>query len=422
MVTVLIYFMLFAFWLEKCVGFELEKFFGLTMGLSLQNIGLYLLSGIWLLTLKNRDSYFQKNNVNRYIFILMIIIALSIFTNVYGSGIQTTSLKKEIVSYKNFLNPWLLFFLITTLIRDKRICEQLISGLILFLVVTVFSVLIQNYLGIDLGTHMTARSYKGRSAGFAEANQYATFLVLFIPLFLSYFFFQEELSKRIKGLFFLFLGMLGLASTVSKGGFIAFFFSIGYFFSIAYRKRMLGIRRIFLCLFLMASLGSISYFLLPSQTKEIAVERVTLQKEEPFNPWAIERSWIFKLTSGRTKIWMYCLTLIAQKPIFGYGMNNPSINLDRSAHNEYLGWLIKYGIIGFLLFSMVYIQIFRHVTYHLRTSTNQQSKILYLGYICGFMGYVLAMFGANLNEPRYIFWIYTAIIYRHTQLDTMLEE
>jgi O-antigen ligase len=114
---------------------------------------------------------------------------------------------------------------------------------------------------------------------------------------------------------------------------------------------------------------------------------------------------------------MYSLELIAQKPFLGYGENVASIYIPRSTHNEYLGWLVNYGIIGFLLFSMVYIKIFNHIKYHLKTSTNPKSRILYLGYICGFIGYVTGMFGANLVEPRIIFWIYTAIIYKYIQLD-----
>ena len=76
MVEILIYFSLFSFWLDVCAGFQLEKLFGLTMGLSLQNVSLYLLIVVWGLTFKTRDTLFQQNNVNRYMFILIIIVAI----------------------------------------------------------------------------------------------------------------------------------------------------------------------------------------------------------------------------------------------------------------------------------------------------------------------------------------------------------
>jgi O-antigen ligase len=411
---------LFGFWLEQSVGFELEKLFGLTMGLSLANIVLSLLIGAWLFTIKTRGTFFQQNNVNRYLFILMIIMALSIFLNVSGYGVLKTSLKKEIVEYKNFLDPWLLFFFITTLIRDKRTCERSILALTLLLFATIFQVLIQNYLGIDLGTQSAGASYIGRSAGFAEANQYASFLILFLPLFLSSICFREEISKKIKASFFFLISIIALSSTVSKGGFIAFILSIVFFLSIAYRERMLGLRRIILLLTFLFTFATVSYLFLPSQTKEIAKARVTL-REDP-NPWASPKSLAYRITSGRTIIWIYSFKLFAQRPIFGYGHAACKNQLGLSTHSDPLEWLVNYGIIGFLLFSIIYIKIYRHVLYHLKRSTDTQNRILYLGYICGFVGYVIAMSGVNLGPPRNIFWIYTAIVYKSIQLETGREE
>jgi O-antigen ligase len=417
MVFILISFVIVAFWLEKCIGVG-----AFAKGFSLKNLSLYSLILFWGLTLKTRNTFFQQNNLNRYMLILMIMIALSIFTNVYVTGIQTTSLKKEIVSYKGLLNPWLLFFLITTLIRDKRTCERSILALSLFLLATVFAVLIQNYLGVDWGTQIDNPASFGRSAGFSEANQYAAFLVLFLPLFLSYIFFQEEMSKRIKGFFLFLIGLIGLISTISKGGFIAFFVSIGYLFFYAYRKKMIDMKKVFLLMFFLFTVVTASYLFFPSHIEERIKERITLQSSEPYNPWAREFSFAYRLTSGRTEIWMYSLGLIAQRPILGYGSSACENQLGISTHSDPLKWLLNHGIIGFLLFSMIYIQIFRHVKYHLKTSTNPKSRMLYLGYICGFIGYVVAMFGVNMHEPRIIFWIYTAIIYKHTQLDAIWEE
>ena len=189
---------------------------------------LYLFIVVWLLTLKTRDSFFQQNNLNRYLFILMVMTGISIFSNFYGYGIKETSLFQEMRSYKGLITPWLFFFLITSIIRNKTDCERSLSALILFLVATVFAVVIENFLGVDLGTHKTATSYKGRSAGFAEANQYAAYLILFLPLFVSFIFLHEKPSMRIKGFIYLLLGSVGLTSAVSKGGFISFFIITTY--------------------------------------------------------------------------------------------------------------------------------------------------------------------------------------------------
>ena len=419
-IFVFIYFVLVTFWLENCLNVG-----NLIKGFSLSNLSLYFLILYWLFTSKIRDTFFQQNNVNRYLFILMAMIAVSIFPNVYGGGAQNWSLFKEIVSYKNLITPWLFFLLITALICDKKTCERLILGLSLFLLATVFAVFIENYLGVNLGTSDNIYA-KGRSAGFSEVNQYAAFLVLFIPLYLSSVLFQEKWSKKAKAFSFLFFAFIALALTVSKGGFISLFISLGYFFKVAFRKKLIRKRRVFLLVPFLLTLATVSYIFLPSQTKEIAAERIALQEREDLNPWErawlSEQSWAWKFTSGRTEIWMYSIKLFIQKPIFGYGNDACSIQLGLSPHSEPFKWLLNHGIIGFLLIAMVYIQIFRHVTYNLKTSTNPQSIILYIGYIAGFIGYVVAMFGVNLEEPRLIFWIYTAIIYKYTQLDAIREE
>ena len=274
-----------------------------------------------------------------------------------------------------------------------------------------------------MGTHVTGKSYTGRSAGFAAPNEYAAFLVLFLPLFLSPIFLKEKQLERIKGFLFFFIGLIGLLFTVSKGGFIAFFVSMGCLFFYIYRKRLITKMKIFLYLYLLLAMGATSFFLLPSETREIAEARLTLEKVGPYDPWAIkEFSFLHKLTSGRTQLWLYSLKVIAQKPILGYGKSIGSIYIPKSTHNEYLGWLVNYGIIGFLLFTMIYIKIFNHIKYHLKTSTNPKSRMLYLGYMFGFVGYVATMFGACLVEPRMIFWIYTAIIYKYTELDAVQDK
>jgi O-antigen ligase len=163
---------------------------------------------------------------------------------------------------------------------------------------------------------------------------------------------------------------------------------------------------------------STSYLILPSNTQNRINERVTLKSTKPFNPWAIERNWIWKVTSGRIQIWENSFDLILEKPLLGHGIDNAAINLTRGTHNEYLAWLVNFGVFGFFLYSIIYIKIFNHIKYHFNNSNNLQSKVIYLGYLSGFLGYIIAMFGSNFFEPRYIFWIYTALIYKYAELDS----
>ena len=421
MATIFIYITIIGFWLDKAAGFQLERLLGLGMGLSLQNVCLYFLMFTWAITLRYRENFIQPTNINRYLIIIMFVAAISIIPNLFGYGIKKTSLVKEIVYYKGVISPWLFFILITTLITTQKNCIRAIWGIIILLIVTVLAVFIQNITGIDLNTQNEAGAYIGRSAGFSETNQYAAFLVLFIPIFLSFSFLYIEQIKRIIGFFLLFIGLAGLAFTVSKGGFISFFISLLYFFITAYKSKIIGIGRVLIVMSSIVIIASVTYIILPAQTKEVAVDRVTLKEKE--NPWAIKKkSWMNRLTSGRTELWARSLKLIAERPFIGYGNAATETQVELSTHSDPLKWAINYGIIGFLLFVFLYYNIYKHILYNFKNTKVWRSKILYLSYLSGFIGYVTAMCGVNIGPLRTIFWIYTAIIYKYSLLDTGVEE
>lgn len=423
MVVLLIYFFLFSFWLDKCVGFHLEEIFGLGDGFSLSNLALYFGLFVWLFTIKARKCLIYRNNLSNYLMILLVFSAVMIFPTFFNAGLRHLSVYEQIVYYKQQITPWVWFVLITTLVNDKKTCKNSFSPLILFLLATILSVLVQNFTGIDFGTQSLDRAYIGRSAGFSEANQFAAFLVLFFPLFLSLFLFHEKMAKRIQGFFFLGIIMVALLLTVSKGGFIAFFVSMAFFFCYALIKKMTNIVKVSVSILLFTSLAAASFFILPSNVEEKVVERTTLQEDkvDRLNPWAVKHDFETRLTSGRNLIWSYSFELIAEKPILGYGTNADK-NLGFSTHSDPINWLLNYGIIGLFLFSLVYISIFRNVLRYFKMTNNSQDKMLYLGYISGFIGFSVAMFGVTMNEPQYLFWIYTALIYKHAHLEAVNQE
>ncbi len=219
----------------------------------------------------------------------------------------------------------------------------------------------------------------------------------------------------------MFIGLAGLAFTVSKGGFISFFISSLYFFIIAYKSKIIGIGRVLIVMSSIVIIASVTYIILPAQTKEVAVDRVTLKEKE--NPWAIKKkSWMNRLTSGRTELWARSLKLIAERPFIGYGNAATETQVKLSTHSDPLKWAINYGIIGFLLFVFLYYNIYKHILYNFKNTKVWRSKILYLSYLSGFIGYVTAMCGVNIGPLRTIFWIYTAIIYKYSLLDTGVED
>lgn len=421
MATILVYIVIIVFWLENSVGFQAQKIFGLSMGLSLKNISIYCLLVGCLFAVKKQGTLFNRNTLNKYLLFMLICIVISIFPNLLSPEADIGTLKRHLISLKLFINPWIFFFLITYIIDNKKTCKNIVLGLTILLVITVLTMFIDNLTSIDLGTHKKGFAYKGRFAGFSEVNQYAAFLVLFLPLLLSYMIFQDKGGKRTaNGIVFL-IGLSGLILTGSRGGFISFTFAVVVFFIIAYRHRMIDGKRIIVFGLLLLLVAPVSFLIVPTDVKDMVKQRVVDPTDQTYNPWRTERSWIHGYSSGRTKIWMESLQIFIKKPIFGYGNDACKRVFDFSTHNDYLKILINHGIIGFFLFIMIYMRIFFHVSFHFKTSTEPLSKMFYLSYLCGLVGYMVAMVGVNLNEPRFIFWIYTAVMYKYSQLDTAKE-
>lgn len=419
MSTILIYIVIICFWLENSVHIELERFLGLSMGLSFQNLSIYFLLVGYLFAVRKQGTLFNRNTLNKYLLFMLICIVISIFPSLLSPEADIRVLKKHLVTFKTFINPWIVFFLITHIIDNKRTCKKTLIGLIILLVVTVLTASVESFTGIDLGTQKSGVSYEGRVAGFAEANQYAAFLGLLLPLLLSSMMLQQKLSKKISSGTIFLIGTIGLILTVSRGGFFAFIFAVAALFIIAYKHRMIGGKRIIVFGLLLFLFAPFSYLIVPSNVKDVVKQRVVDPTDQTYNPWRVERSWIHKYSSGRTTTWIRSIKIFIRKPIFGYGHDACKRLFQLSPHNVYLEILINYGIIGLFLFIMIYIRIFRHLFYHFKASTEKSSKIFYLGYISGFIGYMVAMFGVHLNEPRYIFWIYTAVMYKYSQLDTV---
>ena len=105
----------------------------------------------------------------------------------------------------------------------------------------------------------------------------------------------------------------------------------------------------------------------------------------------------------------------------GFKLVSKRYGIYGNSHNDYLLYLVEYGIVGLVIFLMIYLKVFQHVWHHFKTTENSQRRNIYMAYIAGFGGYTLSMFFVNLIIPRYLFWMYTAIIYRYSQLESNKE-
>ena len=137
-----------------------------------------------------KRQFFEPNNLNKSIIIMICVALTSVLIKIQQGEIQNLSSWEEILDVKNWANPFFVFFAVFNIIEDEKQCKQALISLIILIVFTVVPTLIEGFGIIDFDIIREVQT--GRIAGFAEANQYATFLVLFTPILLSKLFVSRK--------------------------------------------------------------------------------------------------------------------------------------------------------------------------------------------------------------------------------------
>ena len=187
----LIYFLLFAFWAEHTLGFKLTQ----VPGLSLFNLAIYFLLIAWAYSIVFKKKLLEWNSANTYVIILIFIVILSIPYKILLDEVPKISLKREIIALKDWVDPFIIFFIIFNIIDNEKMCKRALLGLVILLFVTAISSPLIS-LGI-INVVKTYDFYQGRAAGFSEPNQYAAYLVLFIPLIFTFMIFHKSYVFRM---------------------------------------------------------------------------------------------------------------------------------------------------------------------------------------------------------------------------------
>lgn len=414
MVTLLVYFLLISFWAEKVLRFSLTG----TKGISLFNIVIYALLFLWgaIVVIQNKKP-FRSNNLNKYLILMTLVAMISIFLKYNYHEIPYFSLKDELIGLKNWLNPYIVFFILYNIIKDEKTCRNILIGLIVFLFVTAFSTPLISLGILKIGVYYDVGT--GRASGLSEPNQYASYLVLFIPLVVMYFLFSKNFISKIVIGALLVVTFIALVITGSRGGAVSFVLSMCIYLLFLKREGILRFRGIVFAITMLSFIGLFSFLLSPSQIKETVLKR--------FNPK--DQDTLIEITEGhgRRLLWQNAWQIFLEKPILGHGpdtflpLNIIKFRVRGVTHNDYLRYMVEFGIVGLAIFIMILTRIFGHVWRHLKATSDSWRKILYASYLAGLFGYSFSMLGVNLYEPRFFFWIYTATIYKYTELDIMEE-
>ena len=355
---------------------------------------------------------YESNNVNKYILLLSLVVLSSILVKQLLGEIPDINMWVELGIFKKWATPLILFFVLFNIIDDEKTLKGTILGLIILLAVTSITTPLISTGILKIG-HLS-ESFKGRASGFGGENGFASYLVLFIPLVLTYTLFQKRFIHRVAGAVLLALTFVALVTTGSRGGLLSFLVAIAVYLYVLKRQRIIRLPTIIAVMVTVLIIGSISFVLAPSEPKSILLDRLDTSRLE-------EGEGLDKYTAGRTLFLRKGIAFFFESPIYGHGQKSfqplmEKFGVSAVAHNTYLTYLVEYGIIGFVFFLMILIKIFQHMWKYLKETPHVWDKRLYISYIAGFCGYHFSLLALNEGQPRYIFWIYTAIILKYDKI------
>ena len=411
----LIYCVLFTFYCDEVLG---GLGFAQFRGLSVFNLNIYLLLVLWSYDLFTRRKIFTPINLNKYIALLGYIILSSIIVKLFRAEIPNISIKTEVMTFKQWLDPVILFIILFNIIDDKETCKKMLLGLCILLIAFIITQLLAIYGISDYQAEKVIKD--GRIGSFGAAGTYSITLVLLTPFVLSGGSIVKN-NKKIKICCIILIPLifLGLVGAGSRNGVISLIISIIVYMTLLKRNKVIGVHMIMILFSIIISVCILAYFLTPENT--------AVKVSERFNPYNSEN--IKNFSSGRTEVWANGWKLFKERPIIGHGQKSFAILSQLrgypkavAPHNEYLKHLVEYGIIGFIAYCSIFIIIIKNTLVAINKTLEPFGKLLYISYLAGLCGYMIGIFFTNDGPSSYIFWIYTAIICKYSRLDSSNEE
>jgi hypothetical protein len=373
----------------------------LTTGLSAKNVVIYLVASLVALRLVISRSSVTAAGPMQGAFLTQIAYAL--FTclvagmvigyqgyDVVASGIK---LKSQLIDFYIFFLVFL--FGVQRMEDGMKVIKWLLAGAVFANLATVLDAV----KIIDLG--YTER-FDGRTQGaIGESNQYAAYIILFIPGLIA----AAVASRGVVRLAWVvgtLISCAALIMTASRGGFvgIAVAAAIGAYLYRRYvsYSRVAG--------WVLGSLVLFVLFMAFSKYGGLLTERVFGQTASMD---------VTEATSGRSEIWTNLLATMVASPltfITGFGWDVYwSMPFRFSPHNHYLSLWFNLGLIGLVTGCWLLFGAMRRAR---RASLVAQPPVRghLIAFVIGGIAVSAAVFFVDLHDPWVFFWMYTGVVMR----------
>lgn len=353
-----------------------ESWLNIGSGLNYSTFFLIVLILIWIFGNRQKRPLVARNPLNLPILLFMLITYIHLWVGFARIG--TSPFGPDLNAYKRFITPFILFFIIVNTIYEKKDMKILIGGMVFVVfLITLFTLK-------EHGTVIGESYSKGMRFYIVglQPNHLGAFFAQYLPLSLGFVFFNKGLFKKGVYLMVVFLGLVALMATFSRGAYLSIILAVLAMVMFAGRRVFLGtIFSVLVVLFILAALPGDHQFI-PSAVKE------RFESIQAGGDRSIE---------GREHVWAIARAYIAESPIIGHGYGASKYILPIDSHNMYLDIALEAGIFALLLFIWILLRTLWLALQVLKKSEDDFSKAISLGLV----GSTIAVMVGNLFGTRF---------------------
>ena len=332
---------------------------------------------------------FRRTPINGLIVTYIFICIISTIIGILTGGVHPLKSFFYILKYVEY---FMLYFLVTNNIRDKR---QIKVFLVVFLITCAITCTYALATIEKMGGRATA-PFEGPKG---EPNTLGGYLVLLFAISTGIFLYSSLRGWRIFCGILACLIFITLLQTLSRGSYLAFIITYLVLTVLTKKKKLLliGILLLGMCTF---------PFILP----EKVIERIgyTFTPRKPRVSLHGRSIPLEESAYARIETWKRVFREWKRRPLLGRGVTG--LGLVDAQYPRVLG---ETGILGFSIFMWLLIYIFRYSLSIFRAVEDEWLKGLTLGFLSGFVGLLFHSFAAatfiivRIMEP---FWFLAGVI------------
>ena len=346
-------------------------------------IAFWIVKRLLLNSIDKKNGLIPVTELNQALAIFLIINAVTVVLSID----HALSLRAFFGKILKFVT---LYYVALDTINNKKRLKNIIIAMVLSAGLIVADASAQYFTGKDF---LRGFTFERLRASFTNANGFAGWLIIFIPVFIGLLMTNFRRGKILLGGLVILL-FISLLLTYTRGAWLGFVLGLGlmcYWFSrsLSRKSKVLVYTLIIIC-----SVGIVSIL-----SKGVKERAKSINK--------IEGSGLF-----RVNLWKEALSIVEDFPVLGTGLNTYSIvarnykSVEGGGiypHNSYLQMAAETGILGLASFLWILFVFFRTGFKFL----NNKKNPLLIGLIAGILAFLIqAFFDTHLYSLQLVvlFW------------------